>query len=175
MISLSPRERRIVLAALGVALLALFYQMVLEPFLKKWHSVSKEIRVTEVRLQKTQSLLGKEADLERLFKQYVGVSLEEKGGDEATLTAILQEVEAMAQRSGLKVLEMRPLSQRKVSLFQERGLEVSAEGSASQFAQFVYALLDSPHSLKIEKLELYSKSEQDPLLRGILVVSVLTR
>ena len=91
------------------------------------------------------------------------------------MTGILQEVESLSQKAGLQILDMRPLPQKKKGTFKEQGVEMSAEGSAPQFAQFVYSLLESSNALKIERLELSSKSGQDQVLRAILIITTLSK
>ena len=168
--TLAPREKKIVMVTTAVALFALLYHFLLEPFFREWRGLATEIRVTEARLRKTRLLLRKKSEIERDFQKYRASS---KDSSEA-MTGILQEVESLAQTVSLEILDMRPLPQKKKGIFQEQGLEVSAEGSASQFARFVYSLLGSPNSLKIEKLELSSKAGQNNRLRALIIVTTLT-
>ena len=168
--NLFPREKRILMTTAGIVVVALLYHFLLEPFSKQWRDFSTEIQVAEARLHKTRLLLRKKTEIEEEFRKYASVSQPSSGA----MTGILQEVEGLAQKAGLEILDMRPLPQKKKGLFQEQGLEVSAEGNAPQFAQFVYSLLESPNSLKIEKLELNSKAGQSQLLRALVVVTTLT-
>ena len=171
---LSSRERKILFLTAGVVLLGLLYHFLIEPFFTKWQDVSKEIQTAEVRLQKTRLLLRKRSEIEKRFQRYAG-ALEKVEGSGGGITAVLQEVEALAQKSRLKVLGMRPLPKRQKEFFQEQGLEVNAQGTAPQFARFIYDLLGSPNALKIEKLELSSTSGKTPLLKAFIVVTTLTQ
>jgi|GEM_PF-652909 len=175
MATLFPREKKVLLFTALVAGFALLHHFLLDPFFKEWRDLSAEIRLTETRLRKIRLLLRKKTDIESAFKKYTGLSSKKEEGSEEKMTGVLQEIETLAQKSSLKILELRPLPQKRKEFFLEQGLEVSAEGTASQFAQFIYSLLDSPNSLKIEKLELNSKSGQDQLLRALVIVTTLTK
>ena len=175
MATLFPREKKVLLCTLAVAVFALLYHFLLDPFFKEWKDLSSEIRLTETRLRKIRLLLRKKTEIEGAFKKYTGLSLKKEEASGERMTGILQEVETLAQKSGVKILDMRPLPQKQKEFFLEQGLEISAEGTAPQFAQFIYSLLGSPNSLKIEKLELNSKSGQDQLLRALVIVTTLTK
>ena len=168
--SLLRREKKVLTVTTSVVVLALLYHFLLDPFVREWRGLATEIRAAEAHLQKTRLLLKKKSEIEEAFRKYTGVAQE----GAPAMTGILQEVEGLAQKARLQVLDMRPLPEKRKGFFQEQGLEVSAEGSAPQFAQFVYSLLESPNSLKIEKLELTSKVGQNQLLRALIVVTTLT-
>lgn len=174
MLPILRREKRILLLTLAVATAAFLYYFVCDPFFREWASLSADIRLTEGRLRKIRLLLGKKMEIEGAFKKYAGPMLG-KEISEGLITGTLQEVEGLAQKTQLKILEMRPLPQRQKEFFQEQGVEVSAEGTAPQFAQFIYSLLESPHALKVEKIELSSKSGQNQPLRAILIVTTITK
>lgn len=167
-----PRERKIIFFTVTFSIAALCYHFWLDPFFKEWKGLSTEIRVAEARLQKVRLLLRKKSEIEKAFQKYTAIS---EGDSAEAMTGILQEVEALSQKASLEILDMRPLPQKRKGYFKEQGLEVSAEGTAPQFAQFVYSLLESPNSLKIERLELSSKSGQDQLLRALIIVTTINK
>lgn len=173
--TLSSREKKILLVTAGIALGALVYRFGVEPYLNAWQTLAADIRVAEARLQKTRLLLRKKPAIEEAFQKLLGNPPEAAEGAEEGLTTVLQEIEAMAQKSRLHVLGMRPMPQREKPPFIEHGVEIRAEGSAPQFAKFVYSLFHSPYALKIEKLELTSKAGESTLLKGLLVVNSISQ
>ena len=68
--TLAPREKKIVMVTTAVALFALLYHFLLEPFFREWRGLATEIRVTEARLRKTRLLLRKKSEIERDFQKY---------------------------------------------------------------------------------------------------------
>jgi len=171
--TLQTREKKFLSATLTVVVVAIVYQFFLDPFFQEWRGLAGEIHLAKARLQKTERLLKKQEKIESAFLKYGSFSSKEK--PETLITGVLQELEELAQTKKLKILDMRPLPLRQKEFFQEQNLEVSAEGTAPQFAQFIYGLLDSPNALKIERLELSSKAGDDQLLRALIIVSAVTR
>ncbi len=171
--TLYPREKRILWVTAAVLIAALCYLFLLDPFFREWRTLSSRIQLAQGKLQRTRLLLKRKSEIEAAYQALTGGSTDRSKAPESVVTQMLQEVEDLAQKSGLNILELRPLPGRKKGFFQEQGLELSAEGTAPQFARFIYSLFESPNPLKIEKLELRSKSGGDPSLRGILVLSTL--
>ena len=169
---LSAREKKILLLTGGIVLLTVVYHFFSEPFFKEWRELTGNIQLAEARLQRTHFLLKRKSQIEPEFKKMTGTSLGEGESDEVA-TEMLQEVERLAQTHLLKILEMRPLPAKRKELFMEQGLEVSVEGTAGQFARFIYALRDTPTSMVIERLELSSKSGPDQRLRGSMLITTI--
>lgn len=169
---LSPREKKVLLLTAGIVSVTALYHFLWNPFFKEWRELSGNIQLAEARLQRNHFLLKKKSQIEGDFKKMMGASLSVGESDEAA-TEMLQEVERLAQTHLLKILEMHPLPAKQKESFRIQGLEVSVEGTAGQFAKFIYALQSAPGSLAIERLELSSKSGPNQQLRGVILITTL--
>jgi len=168
----SLREKKILFWTVGIVLFAVLYHFLWDPFFKEWRELSGNIALAQARLQRTHFLLKRKSQIESEFKKMTGASLSSATSEEVT-TEMLQEVERLSQTHLLVILEMRPLPAKRKEAFLEQGLEVSVEGTASQFAKFIYSLQDTPGSLTIERFELTSKSGPDQRLKGNLLITTL--
>ena len=168
---LSQRERIIVYILAAIILCALLYNFLIEPLAKKWINLNSEINRTNVKLRKSISLLKDKADIDKEYAQYAE-KLKPKESDEQELTSILNELEVLARRSNLKIVSMRPKPAKDEGYYRIFVVDIETESDMGSLMKFIYDIKNSPQLLKVNRLNLNTKSsQQGTLIRASMIIS----
>lgn len=162
---LSKRERYIFVAAMAVIVLALTYNFVLEPFLKRWDYLNNEIIVKETEFRKAIKLLKAR---DSIVDEYSSYSSPIK-----KMSKILAYIEAQASSSGIKTDNVRPMPLVQKELYKEYVIELQVEGDFANINRFISNLINPPISISIKRFDLRKTSEGSSYLKGILTLSHL--
>ena len=98
--------------------------------------------------------------------------LKAKGSDEQELTHILNAIEGYARSSGTSIVSMRPKPSADMGYYKRFIVEIETESDMSSLMKFIFEVKRSPQLLKIEKLNLNSKSSQGGvIIRASMIIS----
>ena len=155
--ALSTREKIIACATVAAVLLGLFL---------RWMDARPArggpgtgIREISAKIQKCKALLAAKERwiaVERPFYE----NIQKAASKQDLFVRGLSELEALAEKSGIRVLEIRPQgSFKKVSSFEEALVDLRTEGSAADHVKFVHAMTRSLWLYDIRRFQLAAKSD----------------
>ncbi|MBI3009348.1 MAG: type 4a pilus biogenesis protein PilO, partial [Candidatus Omnitrophica bacterium] len=83
-------------------------------------------------------------------------------------------VEGMAKDSGIKIVNMKFLSDKEFDFYRELSTEVKIECSLNSLTKFLYSLQNMPQILDVRKLELKPKDKESKVLQGELLIATIS-
>jgi type II secretory pathway component PulM len=165
----SPRERRLIGAAGGVAGLFLVHLLVISPFLAYRQDLQDEITAHRERLENGQAYLARTADLsrqrEQMQKAFQTVKAQLVPGDTPTLAAAnLQNVlHSLAGEKGVEIQSTQVMRDDTVGDFRRIAVRITVTGDLKQLADFLAATEHGNTRVSIPFLEI---SRRGAVLRG---------
>lgn len=171
---LSRREKTILYSLAVIIILSVVYNFLIEPLFEGWNGVSQEINLARIRLQKSFSII-KEKD--RISKEYAVYAerLKPKGSDEQEMTHILDGIEKLARGSNLKIANIKPKPPQDNLSYKRFMVGLDTESDMRSLMKFIYDVKNSPLLLKVDRLNLNTKSSQQGMtIRASMVISKIT-
>ena len=170
---LSRREKAIFLICLAVAMGILFYLIVAEPLIDDWKRTEKEIVRKKVELERHKRDAKKDKEIMEQVKPLIEKSKWQvpKGEFQSVL---LSRVEGMAKESGIKIVNMKFLSDKEFGFYRELSTEVKIECNLGSLTKFLWALQNMPQLLDVRRLELKIKDKDSRLLQGELLIATIS-
>ena len=90
------------------------------------------------------------------------------------MAKILGEIEALARKSSVYLVDMKPRKPREVEFYKEYTVEIEAEGYMESLMSFIYQVNTSSQLLRIETLRLnLTKGGSNVLSASMLITKVL--
>jgi cell division protein FtsB len=163
---LSKREKLILRLLAGILILGIACNFI-EPLLTKYQNLNLEIKTAEAKLKKYLWLLSSKDKLENKYKE-LNVSGKAAKDEGDTLVGLLSEIEALAKTSNIRIVDIRPQSQKGKG--QEKQIDLRAEGTMEDYLKFIYKIESSLLLLNIKRFQLSVKSNSE-LLDGSFSIS----
>ena len=167
---LSKRERYILYICVTVIASSLLYNFVLEPAVRRWRSLGKEILVQRAKLEKNLKVIAREESARREYERYAGY-IEQKGSDEEEMALLLREIEMLASNSGVRITDIKPRPVKDMKFYKKYTIEVESESEIRSLTRFVYQLQKSKQLLKVQRLRLTTKGRGSPILRSYMLIT----
>ena len=155
---LSKRERTIFYATVFVISLVLLDRLVLSPILSKINELDTTIRSEEEAIKQSLLIVTQEDRIATESKQYVSY-LSEPQGEEKELTAFLKEVENIAKKSSVYLVDIKPAGSNVDGIATRYFVKLNFEAQMEQVLHFFYSITNHEQLLKIEAYEISPKSE----------------
>jgi Tfp pilus assembly protein PilO len=170
---LSKREKGILVSVTAVTIIGLCYNFLVEPLFMRWRSTNSRIELIKVKLKKSLSLIKEKRKVDAEYSTYEK-KLKSKGSNEQDITLILDEIEKIASRSGLKITSMRPNPPDQKDYYSRFAVKIDTESDMNSLMRFIYDIKNSPQILKIEKLNINTRSSQQGVaIRASMLISRL--
>ncbi len=170
--SLNKREKALAVAVVFAVSVWFIYGAVIEPFYRKWQTLSKTIEISTVELQKAVKIFKQREYVLAEYDKYLA-SFAVKQSDEEEMALILNEIEAQARKSYVKILNMKPRKAVKNAFYKYFYVDLDTEASMQGMLKFVKELKDSKLSLSVEQLTLNSRTQDPSILVGKVTISRL--
>ena len=169
--NMNKRERYIALAAVLVVAVTIIYNFVIDPVAKEWQSFNGEIEAKVSALTRDMSMLAARKTLESnysAFSKYVRSGKSE----EETTAEVLSYLEKLSRDDSCLILNIKPVSTKNLGAYKELLIDMSSEGSVSQFSKFLYDIENTQNMiLKVRHFVLTSKAGQEGVLKGSFLIS----
>lgn len=168
--NVSKKERIGLTAAAIIVSLAFLDRLILNPINKRIQQISQEIKISEKQLKMgLRNLNQKEAIISEYgkYSQY----FKGLGSEEETTAAILSEIEAVAKKSNMSLLDLKPQPSKDKGFYREYSVEVEAEGTMDSLVSFLYQLNSSTQLLRAEKLRFNLKSKESSFIKASILIT----
>jgi len=167
---LAGREKILFYLSVSLIVIMALQKFVFKPLGDKLTALDGEIRQTEVGLIKGLRIDRNRDAILKEHKTYEGY-LKVKGSDEEIISQFLREIEKLGRDSGVSILDIKPQSTNKRSLYKEYIIEVRLEAAMKDLVVFLYHLNNSGLLLRAEKIILSLKDENSDILKINMVLS----
>jgi len=170
---LLKREKRILISVIAVTIIGLCYNFLVEPLFMRWRSTNSRIELIKVKLKKSLSLIKEKHKVDTEYSTYEQ-KFRSKGSNEQNIILILDEIEKIASRSGLKITSMRPKPPEQKDYHSWFAVKIETESDMSSLMRFIYEIKNSTQTLKIKKLNINTRSSQQGVtIRASMLISKL--
>lgn len=168
---LTPREQKILIVTVLLALVAVGYYGVWRPGLEKFLSLDEQIFAMQMKLRKAKIFLRQKDEILAEAKKYPNLAQMDAGKDEEEIARLLNLIEQTARRSGVSLSDVKPQQVQSDKVSKRFAVELHAESPLEQLVIFLHELQVSAELLKIEQVQTSPKEEQSQVLRSYLVVT----
>jgi len=169
-LKLSTKEKIGLGLGIALAFSALFDRVVIGPLNAKIHYLNQEIRLAELDLCKDLRNLDEKESITKEFQNYAKY-VKQMGSDEEEMARFLREVENIAHKSSVNLLDVKPQMPQSKDLQKQFTVEIEAEGDMSAIIMFLHQLNTSDLLLRSEKIVLKLIQKDKSLLRASILVT----
>lgn len=171
---LSKKEKALLYAAVFVGLVVLLDRAIIYPVYAKIRSLHTQIKEKEFTIVKEMRILAmkdKIAGEAKKYSSYAGVALSE----EEEITTLLKEIESLANKSSLYVVDMKPAGAKEEKDKSKKFLvSLSCEGQMEQIMDFMYNVENSKSLLSIERYQISPKSRESSVATSSMTISKIS-
>lgn len=165
--NLNRREKNILAASIAVIIIAVGYKAIVEPILADNDSLNQQITLTRLKLRNYLRLLNQKDVLQAEYAKISNLAGMPKEGEDVS-TGVLEEIEELAKKSDVRIIDMRPQIQ-KSPASKENSVELRAEGDMESYLKFIYSIENSMVLLQIKRFQLSSKLDSANLEGNFLI------
>ena len=162
-VSLSKREKYIFTAALVFIGIAILYNFIFEPGIKKWQAASRDITAKKARLNKGIRLLERRNDITQEYNKYVKSA--------KNISKILSYVEELANNIGIMTSNIKPGQGVEKGLYKEYNIELQIEGQFPDIIKFLSELTKLPTLVTLKKCDFRAISENPAIFKGTIILT----
>ncbi|PIU41212.1 MAG: hypothetical protein COS99_06670 [Candidatus Omnitrophica bacterium CG07_land_8_20_14_0_80_42_15] len=167
---LSKREKAVLFLCVGLIILSVLYNFILEPIAKKWIGFNSEIEIMRLKLKRSAEVVKRQRDIMDQYKSVSSFIKLDNASEEEEMAMLLDELEKLASSSSVRITNIKPRQSRESGYYKKYVVEVESEGNISGFSKFLYGIQNSRQFLDVEKLSLTTKGASSDLLKGQMVV-----
>ena len=170
---LSKKEKIGLSVAFAFLALASLDRLLISPVRTKFNALNQQIRISEKQLGGDMRNINQKKFIGEEYEQYLPY-IRRSGSDEEEVAKILGEIEALARKSSVYLVDMKPRKPREVEFYKEYTVEIEAEGYMGSVMSFIYQLNTSSQLLRVETLRLnLTKGDSNVLSASMLITKVL--
>lgn len=168
---LSKKEKTVLYITVFFVALMFLDRLVIYPIYSKVRQLNAEIRQKESGINKYLRILAQKERILNERKKYAAY-LDSRQSEEQDMTSILKEIENLANKGSLYVVDMKPGGVRENSDQTRRYLvNLSCEGEMEQIADFMYNVENSNVLLMIERYQISPKSKESRVAACTMTIS----
>lgn len=165
------RRERLILYGTALVLGGLAVdQLVVRSLTDKLHELNRRIHDEETAIKQSLLILVEKNRIQEEGREFMAYSVE-AGDPEAEMTGLLREIEAIADRSSVSLLYVKPGTNQEGQGTRKYVATLECESQMEQVAAFFHAIESSPKLLKIEKYDIQPKSRESSIARCVATIS----
>jgi len=157
--SLSKRERKILYITLFVLLILFIDRLFISPIMGRIDTLNKEISQKQTEINRYLLILAQKEKIKQMTNK-LNIFLESLKASPDEFTVLLKEIERLANKSAVYLVDMKPAGIREQSAFKKYIINLSCEAQMQQLIEFMYNIESSHKLLTIEKYEITPKSKE---------------
>ncbi len=170
---LSKKEKIGLSIAFVFLAVAFLDRFLISPVRTKFNALNQQIRTSEKQLGSDMRNINQREFISEEYEQYLPY-VRRSGSDEEEVAKILGEIESLARKSSVYLVDMKPRKPREVEFYKEYTVEIEAEGRMESLMSFIYQLNTSSQLLRVETLRLnLTKGDSNVLSASMLITKVL--
>lgn len=162
-VNLTKREKYIFVTAACFIGVAILYNFIFEPIMKKLHALDTEVFIKKFKFGKNLKLLEKRNAVIEEYNNYAKSSKH--------VPQILNYIENLAGSMAIKTSNIRPSSVRQAVFYKEYDIELQIEGGLPDIIKFLSELVKFPVFLTVKKFDFRTLSENPAFFKGSVILS----
>ncbi len=167
---LSPKEKSVLYIAAFFIVAAAADRLVIAPVAGKLASLDKEIADMEAAVKRDLRMLAQKDRIALESTKYKSF-LAREGSEEEEFSGLMKEVETLANKAGVSLLEMKPGQVKQADSAKQYQVVISTEAEFRKLVEFLYGVETSKQLLKVEKYQISPKSKEEATVKASLTIS----
>ena len=168
--NLSKRERIIFYLTVSIVFLAILDNFFISPIFSKIESLNKEIEDIELKIKNSLKILSQKERILNEAKKY-SPFLSSSKTEEEEITFLLKEIESIANKSQLYIVDMKPLPVKVEGYTKKYLVTLNSEGKMENIVDFIYSIENSSQLLIVEKYQITLKSKETNIAQLAITIS----
>jgi Tfp pilus assembly protein PilO len=157
--TLSKRERKMLYITLFVLSALLIDRLFISPIVGRIDTLNKEISQKQSDINRFLLILAQKEKIKQMTNK-LNIFLEGLKASSDEFTVLLKEIERLANKSAVYLVDMKPGGIREQGTFKKYIVNLSCEAQMQQLIEFMYNIESSHKLLTIEKYEITPKSKE---------------
>lgn len=167
---LSKREKTVLYAAVFFVSLTMLDRSVISPIFSKIGGLNDEIIGVKSEIKKNLHMLAHKDRILAESDKYSSLLVSSKS-EEEEMTALLKEIEKIANKSSVYLVDMKPGGLKKAGPSEKYYINLNGEAQMEQIIDFMYNIENSDKLLSIEKYRIGPKSKDSSVARCTVSIS----
>lgn len=167
---LSKNERIGLSLAAIIAAMAFMDRLVVNPIKDRITRLNYRVNVAEEELKVDLRNLKEKKAISQEYEKYTQY-VTKAGSDEEEVAKILAEIEGLARKSGVSLIDITPQAATEIDFYKEYVAEVEIEGKTQAVVKFLYQLNNSALLLRTQKLRMSLKEKGSSVVTAVLLVT----
>lgn len=160
---MSKKERYLLYIAIVCVGCAVLNRIVFDPLVGKSANLNRQIQLKIRMLENSLCLLNQKEDIQKESGKFANF-VKQKFSEEEETASFLNEIEDIAKKSQVLLVDLRPYSAQKTDFHIEYKIELEAESDMNQLITFIYNLQNSENILRVQKFHISPKADKTPTL-----------
>lgn len=170
---LSQRERIVLYGAAFFVSLTLIDRMIISPISGKLKALDDEIKQKRQEIARASAIVSQKEKISRANDNLSAYKTGSLPGEEE-MTSLLKEIEVMANKSSVYLIDLKPAGSRGSGLVKRYLISLNCEAQMEQLVDFMYNIESSSRLLTIEKYQISPKSKESSVARCNMSLSKLS-
>ncbi len=167
---LSRKEQIGLMIAFSFLILAFLDRVIISPIRNKMKRIDREIKISEKQLSMNLRNIKQKDIIEEKYNKYVKY-LKRSGSDEEEMVRILGEIEVLARKSHIYLVDSKPQTPKRVKFYKQYMVGIEVEGEMSDLITFLHELNTSSQLLRAEKVRLSIKAKKRGVIKGFMLIT----
>ncbi|MCM8800047.1 MAG: type 4a pilus biogenesis protein PilO [Candidatus Omnitrophica bacterium] len=170
--NLSPREKKIFYIALFILGSVFIDRLVISPIIYRMQTLTKEIEEKESSIRRYLQIISQKDRVKQQINK-LSIFFENLKPSEDDTTSILKELERLANKSGVYIVDIKPAGLRQEGNFKKYVINLSCEVQMEQLVEFMYNIESSHKLLTIERYQISPKSKETSIASCTMTITKL--
>lgn len=162
-VEFSKREKHIFTATIIFIVVALLYNFIFEPGIKKWQAANSEITAKRAKMNKGIRLIERKEAIIQEYNKYAKST--------KNMSKILSYTENMANSFNIKTSNIKPGQGIEKGFYKEYSIELQIEGQFSDIIKLLSELIKLPALITLKKCDFRTTSENSSIFKGTVILS----
>ncbi|MEK7850181.1 MAG: type 4a pilus biogenesis protein PilO [Candidatus Omnitrophota bacterium] len=167
---LNKREKLVFYAAAVFISIALIDRLIVGPIFSRMRLLDEKIKVQKELVKKNARIVSEKDRVLAAAKDYAVYSRKAQTSEEE-VAFLLGEVEKMARKTSLYVVDMKPLGMEEDSISRKYSVDLNCESQMEQIMGFMYEVESSDRLLVVETFNISPKSKDSSIAKCNMRIS----
>lgn len=167
---MSQKEKIGIFLAGIVVFFALLDRLVIAPVSDRLLEIERQIKMSEKQLDIGMRNISQKESITREYQKYARY-LKNSGSDEEQAAVMLSEIEDLARRSNMNLVDIKPQQPKNIDFYKEYSIEIEAEGEMESIINFLWKLNSSVQLLRVERLRLNLKEKGSAVVKASIFIT----
>lgn len=169
--TLNKRENLILLATGALIIFGFCFKIILDPLLVKNEVLNNKIKIARTKLKKDLLLLNQKEYWQGAYAKISSEANPQQESEDSS-TNILVKIEKLAKNSNVRIVDIRPQTQKNLSSDKENYVELRIEGDMESCLRFIYNIENSLALFQIRRFQLNAKPASSNLDGNLLISQI---